>query len=72
MVFARASDALSAVINAQRSLTSQVWPEGIAVRARMGLHTGEPSLTSEGYVGLDVHRAARIMNVGHGGRVLPS
>src|SRR2546425_6239936 len=38
----------------------------------MGLHTGEPSLTSEGYVGLDVHRAARIMSAGHGGQVLLS
>src|SRR5262249_9460828 len=42
------------------------------VRVRMGIHTGEPTLTSEGYVGLDVHRAARIMSAGHGGQVLLS
>ena len=39
---------------------------------RVGLHIGEPLLTSEGYVGLDVHQAARIMNAGHGGQILLS
>jgi len=72
VAFARASDALSAAAAAQRSLASQVWPEGIALRVRMGLHTGEPHLTAEGYVGLDVHRAARIMSAGHGGQILLS
>jgi predicted ATPase/class 3 adenylate cyclase/DNA-binding CsgD family transcriptional regulator len=72
VVFARASDALSAAVDAQRSLASQAWPEGIAVRVRMGLHTGEPHLAADGYVGLDVHRAARIMNAGHGGQILLS
>jgi hypothetical protein len=42
------------------------------VRVHMGLHTGEPSVTAEGYLGLDVHRAARIMSAGHGGQVLLS
>jgi class 3 adenylate cyclase len=42
------------------------------VRVRVGLHTGEPESTQEGYVGLDVHRAARIMSAGHGGQVLLS
>ena len=72
IVFARASDALSAAVDAQRSLASQAWPEGIAVRVRMGLHTGEPHLAADGYMGLDVHRAARIMNAGHGGQILLS
>jgi predicted ATPase/class 3 adenylate cyclase/DNA-binding CsgD family transcriptional regulator len=72
VAFARASDALAAAVAVQRSLASQVWSEGIAVRVRMGLHTGEPQPTAEGYVGLDVHRAARIMSVGHGGQVLLS
>ncbi len=62
VAFARASDAVAAAVTAQRSLASQAWPEGITVRVRMGLHTGEPSLKAEGYVGLDVHRAARIMS----------
>src|SRR6266566_5139634 len=72
VAFTRATDAISAAVDAQRALASHPWPEGAAVRVRMGLHTGEPSLTSEGYVGLDVHRAARIMSAGHGGQVLLS
>ncbi len=72
VAFARAIDAVSAVVDGQRALVSHPWPEGTTVRVRMGLHTGEPSLTPEGYVGLDVHRAARIMSAGHGGQVLLS
>ena len=72
VVFARATDVVSAAVDAQRAISSHPWPEGTTVRVRMGLHTGEPSLTSEGYVGLDVHHAARIMGVGHGGQVLLS
>ena len=56
----------------QRALFAHPWPEGVAVHMRMGLHTGEPTLTHEGYIGLDVHRAARIMSAGHGGQVLLS
>jgi predicted ATPase/class 3 adenylate cyclase/DNA-binding CsgD family transcriptional regulator len=70
--FARATDAVSAAVAAQRNLASHTWPEGAAVRVRMGLHTGEPRRTADGYVGLDVHLAARLMSVGHGGRVLLS
>ena len=70
--FARATDAVTASVEVQRALASHPWPEGVAVRVRMGLHTGEPTLTPEGYVGLDVHRAARIMSAGHGGQVLLS
>jgi predicted ATPase/serine/threonine protein kinase/DNA-binding CsgD family transcriptional regulator len=72
VAFARASDAVAASVDAQRLLASHSWPEGVVVRIRMGLHTGEPLLTPEGYVGLDVHRAARIMSAGHGGQVLLS
>src|SRR5207247_8716990 len=72
VAFTRATDAISAAVDAQRALASLPWPEGAAVRVRMGLHTGEPSLTSEGYVGLDVHRAAHIVSAGHGGQVLLS
>src|SRR6266700_3593052 len=70
--FARATDAVSAAVAAQRALASHTWPEGVAVRVRMGLHTGEPQPTAEGYVGLDVHLAARVMNAGHGGQALLS
>ena len=72
VTFARATDAVSAAVDAQRALASHRWPEGTKIGMRMGLHTGEPSLTSEGYIGLDVHRAARIMSAGHGGQVLLS
>src|SRR6266566_7380693 len=72
VAFARASDAICAAVEMQRSLASHAWPEDVLVRVRMGLHTGEPELTSEGYVGLDVHRAARIMSAGHGGQILLS
>src|SRR5436190_23841042 len=71
-VFARASDALSAAVAAQRALAASSWPQGVTVRVRMGLHTGEPSRVTEGYVGLDVHRAARMMSAAHGGQVLLS
>ena len=72
VAFARATDAVAAAVDAQRALAGHPWPEGVTVRVRMGLHTGEPQLSSEGYVGLDVHRAARIMSAGHGGQVLLS
>src|SRR3989442_3067479 len=70
--FARATDALSAALAAQRALASHAWPEGAVVHVRVGLHTGEPQRTAEGYVGLDVHLAARIMSAGHGDQVLLS
>jgi predicted ATPase/class 3 adenylate cyclase len=70
--FARASDALAAAARAQRTLARHPWPEGKELRVRMGLHTGEPIATAEGYVGVDLHRAARICSAGHGGQVLVS
>jgi predicted ATPase/class 3 adenylate cyclase len=66
VAFARASDALAAAAAAREALA------GGPIRVRMGLHTGEPTVTDEGYVGLDVHRAARIAAAGHGGQVLVS
>ena len=48
VAFARATDAVLAVVEAQRALAAHPWPEGVAVRLRMGMHTGEPSLTPEG------------------------
>ena len=71
-VFARASDALLAAVTAQRELARHSWPDAVTVGVRMGLHTGEPSRVDEGYVGLDVHLAARIMSAAHGGQVLLS
>jgi class 3 adenylate cyclase len=70
--FARAREAARGAIEAQRALRAHVWPEGAEVRVRMGLHTGEPSVGDEGYLGLDVVRAARISAAGHGGQILVS
>ena len=70
--FPRARDAVSAAVDAQRSLRDHDWPAGSEVRVRMGLHTGEPQVGEEGYLGLDVVRAARISAAGHGGQILIS
>ena len=70
--FSRAKDAVSAAINAQKAIADHSWPEGVSLRVRMGLHTGEPVKTEEGYVGMDVHRSARICSAGHGGQILLS
>src|SRR5687767_7927869 len=70
--FARANDAVAAVVEAQRRLTAHEWPEGGEVRVRMGMHTGEPVVGEQRYVGFGVHRAARISAAGHGGQVLLS
>src|SRR3954468_2872732 len=66
VAFARAGDALAAAREGQDGLTLG------RVRVRIGAHPGEPIVTDEGYVGIDVHRAARIAGVGHGGQVLVS
>src|SRR2546421_7012364 len=66
VAFARASNAVAAATDGQRALADG------PIRVRMGLHTGEPRLTEEGYVGLDVHKGARIAAVGHGGQVVLS
>ncbi len=72
VAFARATDVVNAVVQAQRNLAAHAWTDGVTVRVRMALHTGEALLATTGYVGLDVHRAARICSVGHGGQVLLS
>ena len=70
--FTRAKDAVAAAVDGQRALAEHTWPHGAEVRVRMGLHTGEPTVGEEGYVGLDVVRAARICSAGHGGQILAS
>ncbi len=72
VVFRSAGAAVKAVAAGQRALASHEWPDGMNVRVRMGLHTGEASLGSDGYIGLAVHQAARIGDAGHGGQVLLS
>jgi DNA-binding NarL/FixJ family response regulator/class 3 adenylate cyclase len=70
--FAEPQRALEAALRAQGELLAREWPEGERVRVRMGVHTGRASEGAEGFVGLDVHRAARISASGHGGQVLVS
>ena len=70
--FPRAREAVAAAVAGQRALAEHEWPRGAHVRVRMGLHTGEPAVGDEGYVGLDVVRAARICSAGHGGQILLS
>jgi predicted ATPase/class 3 adenylate cyclase len=70
--FSSADDAAAAAGDAQRALARHRWPDDVELRARMGLHSGEPRLVGRTYVGLDVHQAARVMAAGHGGQVLLS
>lgn len=70
--FCEAVDGIRAAVGAQRELAAHGWPHGEPVRVRMGLHTGRGELGGDGYVGIDVHRAARIADAAHGGQVLLS
>src|SRR5215470_12699438 len=72
VVFGSARDAVRCCVAAQRSLSAHDWPGGVAVRVRMGLHSGEPTRHEDGYIGVDVHRAARIAATAHGGQVVLS
>lgn len=72
IAFSRGEDALAAAVAAQRALRGFPWPEGAALNARMGLHTGEPRIVGTEYIGIDVHRAARIGMAGHAGQILLS
>jgi class 3 adenylate cyclase len=67
-----AADPVGAAVKIQRRLRDHAWPDGAIVRVRLGLHHGQPQMTDEGYVGLDVHRATRIGSAGHGGQILLS
>lgn len=71
-VFPRARNAVLGAIAAQRALRHHAWPEGYQLDVRMGVHTGEPVREASEYVGLDVHRVARISSAGHGGQILVS
>jgi predicted ATPase/class 3 adenylate cyclase len=71
-VFPQIADAVTAAVEAQRALAAERWPDDGAINVRMGIHTGEVSLIAGEYVGLDVHRAARVAAAAHGGQVLLS
>jgi predicted ATPase/class 3 adenylate cyclase len=70
VAFARASDAVDAALAGQRALMVHRWPDDAELRVRMGLHTGEPTLVDNRYVGIDVHRAARVAAAAHGGQIV--
>jgi predicted ATPase/class 3 adenylate cyclase len=72
VVFSSAEGAVAAAAQAQRDLAAFEWPGGESVRVRMGVHTGTPRVHDGGYVGMDVHRAARIAGSAHGGQVVVS
>jgi class 3 adenylate cyclase len=72
VAFPRAKDAVTSAVAAQRGLAAHRWPKNAAVRVRMGLHTGEPTVGDERYVGMGVHKAARIAAAAHGGQILLS
>ncbi len=72
VVFRRVREAVEGAVAAQRALAGEPWPDDARVSVRMGLHTGDPYVSEDGYAGVAVHRAARICTVAHGGQVLLS
>jgi predicted ATPase/class 3 adenylate cyclase len=70
--FSAAESAAAAAVEIQRSLSSRSWPEGVDLRARIGIHTGAALRTPDGYAGIEVHRAARIGAAANGGQILVS
>ncbi len=72
VVFESAGDAVGCCVAAQRALVGHDWPGGVPIRVRMGLHSGEPVRHEGGYIGLDVHRTARIAAAAHGSQVVMS
>ncbi len=72
VVFESAGDAVRCCVAGQKALAGHDWPGGEVVRVRMGLHSGEPTRHEDAYIGLDVHRAARIAAAAHGGQVVLS
>ena len=71
-VFENAMDAIEAGTAIQRTLVTKVWPENLDVRIRLGIHSGQPTLTDTGYIGLCIHTAARVSAAAHGGQIVLS
>ena len=71
-VFERPVAALEASVAIQRALAKRAWPGGVAVRVRAGMHSGHPTLTDAGYIGLAVHTTARVCAAAHGGQIVLS
>jgi len=71
-VFERAGAAVEAAVAVQRDLAAREWTDGLEVRIRIGVHSGQPTLTETGYIGLAVHTTARICAAAHGGQIVVS
>jgi class 3 adenylate cyclase len=71
-VFERATDAVAAAVRIQRELGARTWFGGLEVRVRAGIHSGRPTLTDAGYIGLAVHTTARVCSAAHGGQIIVS
>jgi class 3 adenylate cyclase len=71
-VFEQVARAIEAAVSIQRTLSKRTWPDGLDVRIRAGIHSGRPTLTDTGYIGLSVHTAARICSAAHGGQIVLS
>ena len=71
-VFTQPGQALDAAVAIQRDLRSRPWPNGLLVRVRIGIHSGEPTVNDSNYIGMDVHAAARICAAAHGGQIVVS
>jgi class 3 adenylate cyclase len=71
-VFERTQPAIEAAVAIQRTLAAASWPGEVQCRVRAGIHTGRPTLTDSGYIGLSVHAAARVSYAGHGGQIVVS
>jgi len=71
-VFERPRDAIEAAVAMQRALGAHAWPDGALVRVRAGIHSGRPTLTDVGYIGLAVHTTARVCSAAHGGQIVVS
>jgi YVTN family beta-propeller protein len=72
VAFSSAREALLAAVEGQRALLAHAWPDGVGIKVRIGLHTGQAIASGGRYTGLAVHRAARIGAAGHGGQILVS
>jgi class 3 adenylate cyclase len=71
-VFERPAAALEAAVSVQRALGNHSWPDDVDVRVRIGIHSGRPTLTDVGYIGLAVHTTARLCSAAHGGQIVVS
>jgi class 3 adenylate cyclase len=71
-VFERAIPAIEAAVSIQHTLSGRTWPDDLECRVRVGIHSGRPTLTDTGYLGLSVHTAARVCSAAHGGQIVVS